>query len=241
MNQPNNTKKEILDEFDNRQRLFLAGKYHSTRFNRWFEEVYDRIEAETEKRVREEGLGARSFLRSQGSARMARGATASVRMEKKELQTTTREMTHELQNCPDCRRIKCECPERFGGPDTPSEPSPEATTLPYQQCQAPHCTTTFIAPGINYCPDHNLPSWEECFDLFFPVKTINHHHYIRTRGLKDFIRTQIAKAKQDERERIEKEAEGAAFLAPHPTETRFIRVVPLSYLASLHQPEEPKT
>lgn len=38
--------KEIMTEFDIKQRLFLNGKYHSTQFNKWLEEALTKKDQE---------------------------------------------------------------------------------------------------------------------------------------------------------------------------------------------------
>ena len=47
--------REIMTDFDIKQRLFLNGKYHSTQFNKWFEQtlkdVADLAIKETEERI----------------------------------------------------------------------------------------------------------------------------------------------------------------------------------------------
>lgn len=49
--------REIMTDFDIKQRLFLNGKYHSTQFNKWFEQtlkdVADLAIKETEGRIGE--------------------------------------------------------------------------------------------------------------------------------------------------------------------------------------------
>lgn len=47
-----------------------------------------------------------------------------------------------------------------------------------------------------------ISSWEERFDKEFPVKTINHHHYVRVRYLKDFIREEIIRALEEVKARV---------------------------------------
>mgnify|MGYP003490819394 CR=1 FL=1 len=65
--------REIMTDFDIKQRLFLNGKYHSTQFNKWFEQtakdIADLTIKETEERiVREiEGFNIERYARNESN------------------------------------------------------------------------------------------------------------------------------------------------------------------------------
>ena len=52
MNKQKNYIDEVLEEFDRKQRLFLAGKYHSTQFNEWFEQKFQEAEQQERKNLK---------------------------------------------------------------------------------------------------------------------------------------------------------------------------------------------
>jgi hypothetical protein len=55
--------KDLKDEFDNKQRLFLNGKYHSTEFNKWFDDKISQLQQSTYNQAIEEAKRAVGEIR----------------------------------------------------------------------------------------------------------------------------------------------------------------------------------